>query len=181
MSPEIRAPVSVEEFWRLSARGSRAELVAGQVIELVPPGLRHGYLASELAGRLREHVRARGLGIVAVEVGFILSDDPPTVRAPDVAFLSGERVPSPMSTRFFHGAPDLAVEVLSPDDRPSDTASKIGEYLRAGTQAVWILDPETEALIVHTKAGSVRFGRDEVLRRMSPVPEFELRLSELFA
>ncbi len=181
MSPEIRAPVSIEEFWRLGSRFPNAELVAGQVIELVPPGFRHGLLASELDGRLREHAIGRGLGFVSVEVGFILSSDPPTVRAPDVAFVLKNRVPSPPPTRFFPGPPDLAVEVLSPDDRPSDVASKIGDYLRAGAQAVWVVDPEAQSLTVHTRDGSIRYGSDEVLRGGQPLPDFELALKDLFA
>ncbi len=181
MNPEIRAPVSIEEFWRLGDRARHAELVAGQVIDLGPPGVRHGLLASELSGRLREHAGGRGLGFVCVEVGFILSSDPPTVRAPDVAFVLRERMPSPPPARFFPGPPDLAVEVLSPDDRPSDIAAKVGNYLRAGAQAVWVVDPEAQTLTVHTREGSIRYSPDEVLRRQAPLPDFELPLKDLFA
>ncbi len=90
-------------------------------------------------------------------------------------------MPSPPPARFFPGPPDLAVEVLSPDDRPSDVASKIGDYLRAGAQAVWVVDPEAQTLTVHTRDGSIRYGRDEVLHGGPPLPDFELALRDLFA
>ncbi len=162
-------------------RARHAELVAGQVIELGPPGFRHGLLASELSARLREHAAGRGLGLVCVEVGFILNSDSPTVRAADVAVVLKGRVPSPPPSRFFPGPPDLAVEVLSPDDRPSDVAAKVGDYLRAGTQAVWVVDPEAKTLTVHTREGSIRYARDEVLHGGPPLPDFELALKDLFA
>ncbi|MGQ0569033.1 MAG: Uma2 family endonuclease [Armatimonadota bacterium] len=176
----MRALVSIEEFWRLGSRVPKAELVAGQVIELTPANVHHGLLASTLDGRLREHVVGRGLGFVVVEVGFILSHDPPTVRAPDVAVVLKERMPLPPPARFFPGPPDLAVEILSPDDRPSDVASKIGDYMRAGAQAVWVVDSQTQTFTVRTRDGSVRYGADEVLRGASPLPDFELTLREFF-
>jgi Uma2 family endonuclease len=92
-----------------------------------------------------------------------------------------EGVPSPPPADYFPGPPDLAVEVLSPDDRPSDIAAKIGDHLRAGAQAVWVLDPDAQTLTVHTREGSIRYARGEVLRAAPPLPGFELPLTELFA
>lgn len=181
MTPEIRAPVSVDEFWHLAHRLPRAELVGGQVIELVPPGVRHGVLVLSLGQRLREHVAGRGLGIVVSDTGFILSTEPPTVRAPDVAVVFKRRVPSPLPAKFFPGAPDLAVEVLSPDDRPSEVAAKVADYLRAGAQGVWLVDPDARTVTVHTHAGVTIFGRDEVLRGAPPLPDFALPLQPVFA
>jgi len=132
MAPEIRAPVSVETFWRLANRYPHAELVGGQVIELVPPGFRHGAIAVTLARHVGEHVEQQGLGIVVADSGFVLSTDPPTVRGPDVAVVLKARVPSPLPVAFFPGPPDLAVEVLSPDEGPSEVAAKVADYLRAG-------------------------------------------------
>jgi|SRR3990172_1930792 len=181
MAPEIRAPVSVEEFWRLAHRLPRAELVGGQVIELVPPGVRHGVMALTLARRVDEHVAENSLGIVMVDAGFILSTDPPTVRGPDIAVVLHPRVPSPLPVAFFPGPPDLAIEVLSPDDRPSEVAAKVTDYLRAGTQAVWVVDAQRQTLTAHTQGGATTYRREETLRGEPPLPEFELPLWELFA
>jgi Uma2 family endonuclease len=181
MTPEIRTPVSVDEFWHLAHRWPRAELVGGQVIELVPPGMRHGVLVVSLSRRLHEHVAAGDLGVVVSDTGFILSTDPPTVRGPDVAVVWKARAPSPLPAKFFSGPPDLAVEVLSPDERPAEVAAKVADYLRAGAQGVWIVDPEARSVTVHTRAGATTFARDEVLRAAPPLPDFELALHDLFA
>jgi Uma2 family endonuclease len=180
MAPEIRSPVSVEEFWRLAHRYPRAELVGGQVIELVPPGFRHGAIVVTLARHLAEHVVLHGLGIVVTDSGFVLSTDPPTVRGPDIAVVLKPRVPSPVPVAFFPGPPDLAVEVLSPDDRPSEVAAKVTDYLRAGTKAVWIVDIERGTVTTHTELGAAVYRREETLRGEPPLPEFELPLWELF-
>jgi Uma2 family endonuclease len=180
MSPLSRAPVSVEEFWQLAHGLPKAELVAGQVVELVLPGARHGMLVALIADVLRAHVVPRGLGIVVAEAGFILSEHPPTVRGPDLAVVLRPRVPSPIPKRFFPGPPDLAVEVLSPDDRPGEVAARIADYLRAGTVAVWIVDPDRETVTVHTREGAMVFGRTETLGDTPPLPGFELPLPTLF-
>jgi Uma2 family endonuclease len=181
MSPVTRAPVSVEEFQHFGRRLPRAELVAGQVVEMVLPGTRHGMLVALIADRLREHVVPRKLGMVTAEAGFVLSRDPSTVRGPDVAVVLRHRVPSPVPKQFFEGPPDLAVEVLSPDDRPGEVAAKVADYLRAGTTAVWTVDPDQETVTVHTRGGAAVYGRMETLTGGPPIPEFELPLDALFA
>jgi len=93
--PEMVAPVSVDEFWDVARGLERAELVGGQVVELVPPGFRHGEIAATISHLLHEYITRRGLGAVVGETGFILSRDPATVRAPDVAVVLSARVPAP--------------------------------------------------------------------------------------
>jgi len=181
MAPEIHAPVSIDEFSHLAHRLPDAELVGGQVVELVLPGARHGVLVAGLSYQLRDHVMASKLGIVVSDAGFILSKDPPTVRGPDVAVVFRDRVPSPVPAKFFPGPPDLAVEVLSPEDRPGEVAAKVADYLRAGARAVWIVDPDARTVTVHTSGGAATYGRDEVLRGAPPLPALELTLQTLFA
>jgi len=181
MAPETRAPVSIDEFWHLAHRLPDAELVGGQVIELVLPGARHGVLVVSLSRRLYEHVSVGHVGIVVSDTGFILSRDPPTVRGPDVAVVLKERIPSPIPAKFFPGPPDLAVEVLSPDDRPGEIAAKVADYLRAGAQAVWVVDPDARTIIVHSSVGAATYRRDDILRGAAPLPTFELTIQSLFA
>ena len=163
MVPETVAPVSVDEFWEVARRLERAELVGGQVVELAPPGFRHGEIAMTIGHLLHEHVTRGGLGAVVAETGFILARDPPTVRAPDVAVVLAPRVPSPRPVRFFLGPPDLAVEVLSPDDRPAEVAAKVADYLRAGTRAIWVVDPDAGTVTVHLRDQAIRYGLNESL------------------
>jgi len=181
MTPEIHAPVSVEAFWDLSRNLRWSELVAGQVVELTPPGFRHGAIVVALVRRLGEHVANNRLGVVTNEAGFILSKNPPTVRAPDVSVVLNERLPSPIPTKFFPGPPDLAVEVLSPDDRPAEMAARIADFLRAGCRAVWVVDPEAETLTVHAEQGAARYGAHETLDGPPPLPRFRASVGELLA
>ncbi len=181
MAPEVLTPISVDEFWNLAARLPKAELVAGQVIELVPPGTSHGLLVAEITGEIRSHLARGGLGVVVVETGFVLSVRPPTVRSPDIAVVLRERLPSPIPREFFPGPPDLAVEVLSPDDRPAEVAAKVADYLRSGAKSVWVVDPQKRTLTIHTAAGATRYTHDEVVHGADPLPGFELSLHALFS
>lgn len=181
MSPETLTPVTVEAFWHIAHDLPRSELVAGQVIELVPPGIRHGRMVVTLGRRLEEHVADLQLGIVVTDAGFILSRDPATVRGPDLAVILAPRVPSPLPVKFFPGPPDLAVEILSPDDRPGEVAAKVADYLRAGTQSIWVIDPEAQTITVHTRAGATRYGGHESLDGAPVLPVFHVPVATLFA
>lgn len=181
MAPETLTPVTVEAFWHMAHDLPRSELVAGQVIELVPPGIRHGRLVVTLCRRLDEHVAKLKLGIVVTDAGFVLSKDPATVRGPDIAVILAPRVPSPLPVKFFPGPPDLGVEILSPDDRPGEVAAKVADYLRAGTQAIWVVDPETQTITVHTRDGATRYGAHEFLDGAPVLPAFRVPVGALFA
>jgi Uma2 family endonuclease len=87
---------------------------------------------------------------VLVEAGFVLRRNPDTVRGPDVSFVSHARIPrGRLPVAFIPGAPDLAVEILSPDDRPAEVADRVADYLEAGTKLVWVCDPARRAVTVH--------------------------------
>jgi Uma2 family endonuclease len=108
--------LTIEEFARLPDDGWRLELVRGQVIREPPAGFDHGDISARIVAFIHEFIRDRGLGrVVTSESGFVLFDEPPTVRAPDVAFVREDRLDFDR-TRFAPLAPDLAVEVLSPSN-----------------------------------------------------------------
>jgi Uma2 family endonuclease len=181
MTPEIQALVSIDEFWRLPRRFPRVELVAGQIVEMIPPGTEHGLVVSRLDRILGPQIEERGLGMVLVETGYILGDKPPFVRSPDVSIVLRNRIPEPRPTKFFPGPPDVAVEVLSPEDRQSEVAAKVAEYLRSGVQTVWVVDPGARTLTVHGHDGAVRYAHHETVRGTLPLPELEVELAKLFA
>ena len=115
-----------------------------------PSGSLHAIIAATLAEILCDFVKPRKLGwVFGAEGGFHIHHDPDTVRAPDVAFVSTERMPASVPLGFFPGPPDLAVEILSPSDRASEVIAKVQEWLHAGCRAVWVVDPETETITVH--------------------------------
>ena len=128
----------------------RHELTAGLLLREPPPGFRHGRVQLRLAELLAAFVRAEGLGEVVPDVGFVLAKNPDTVRQPDLAFVASSRLAMITDdARRFPGPPDLAIEVLSPSDRPAEVHAKVADYLAAGTRAVWLLDPRTRSVTVY--------------------------------
>lgn len=135
--------MTAEELLRANVSDKRAELVRGRLVVREPAGGRHGRVAAEMARLIGNHAHDHDLGVVyAAETGFTLARQPDTVRAPDVAFLCRDRLPEPEPVAFPDLAPDLVVEVLSPDDRPGETLAKVADWLLAGTRVVWVIDPE---------------------------------------
>ncbi len=133
--------MTAEELLRLSIDGKKHELVDGIVIEMEPPGWDHGVVQVAVGRLLDEHVRERNLGVVTGEVGFLLDSHPDTVLAPDVAFVTRERAePVQGSPRYFPGPPDLAIEIVSPDDTRPKLRAKALDWLSWGTRAVLVID-----------------------------------------
>jgi Uma2 family endonuclease len=120
----------------------RHELVAGMIVAEPFPTPRHDRVRWRIERPIRAHVETGGLGEVFGETGFVLARDPDTVRGPDLSFVSRERLSQFDDTRFFSGAPDLAVEILSPSNRPGEMHAKVADYLAAGARLVWVVDPE---------------------------------------
>jgi Uma2 family endonuclease len=174
-------PLSAEAFYDLRIDG-RCELVAGEVVEISPVGFDHGDAAGELIRLISNFARDRSLGRVGPEVGFILARDPDTVRAPDVAFLSNEKVALARGKRgFLPFAPDLAVEVLSPDDTYVEVDAKVSEYLAAGTRLVWVVNPPARRVVVHAAGGPIRvLNAGDVLDGGDVLPGFQVRVGALF-
>ena len=114
--------------------------------------------------------------------GFTLARNPDTVRAPDIAYVSRERLDGPVPHGFGEFAPDLAVEIQSPTDRPGAVLAKVGGWLTAGSHLVWVVDPIRQLVTVYRADGSqTLLGVHDVLRGESLLPGFSLSLDELFA
>jgi Uma2 family endonuclease len=161
----------------------RAELVRGELIMMTPAGYRHGKIVSRLNSRLHVYVEQEALGeVMGAETGFVIAQAPDTVRAPDVAFVYRDRVPSTPPVGYFHGAPDLAVEILSPNDRASEVLAKVHDWLDAGCRAVWVVDPETRTVTVYRNRSQIYvLGVSEQLSGEDVVPGFTLPVAEIFA
>jgi Uma2 family endonuclease len=170
--------LTADELLQLYLPNKRAELVRGVLVVREPPGGRHGRIAMNLGVELANYVRARELGVVyAAETGFTLARHPDTVRAPDVAFVRRERLPTPEPLGFPELAPDLVVEVLSPDDRPGQRLAKIADWLSAGTRLVWVIDPERRLARVYRQDGSeLIVAADETLDGEDVVPGYSCLL-----
>ncbi len=173
--------MTADELLGLEVPGKRAELVKGVLVVREPAGYRHGEVAAELARRLANHVIAENLGrVLAAETGFKLASDPDTVRAPDVAFIRTERLPEPPPAGYAELAPDLVVEVLSPDDRPGAVLAKVADWLEAGSALVWIVDPQRRLGRVYRANGSESLmDQDGALDGEDVVPGFVCPLKEI--
>jgi Uma2 family endonuclease len=139
-------------------------------------------VTARLARVLGQHVADRGLGIVLAETGFKLASRPDTVRAPDLSFLSADRLPSgDVPDTFWTGPPDLAVEVRSPEDRLPSLAAKANEYLAHGVRLVWIVDPSTRTVTVCAQGSTPAvLDANAALDGGTVVPGFSYGVADLF-
>lgn len=172
--------ITAEALERMS-EPEHAELTRGRIIALTPPGWEHGLIAARLAARLLRFAEREALGQVLVETGFVLARDPDTVRAPDVSFLRAERVRTLRDPRsYVEGAPDLAIELRSPNDRPGEVRAKVLEYLDAGCALVWVVDPSSRSVSVHAPGRPVRLrSEDERLEGEHVLPGLTMPVSTL--
>lgn len=178
----IQRILTADELLALGDIG-RCELIDGEVIRMSPGSFEHGAVAMNVGRVLSEFVHHHQCGIVtAAETGFKIRRNPDTVRAPDAAFISTARLPKELPRRgFFEGAPDLAAEVVSPDDRWSEVVAKAQDWLSAGCRLVWIVDPATRCVTVHEGGGQVRVLQEtEPLEAGDVLPGFQVTISELF-
>jgi len=172
--------VTVDEFARLPDDDFKYELVAGVVHRMSPAGGLHGVIVARLMMALSIWAEQHHSGAVMTETGFVLATGPDTVRAPDVSFVRRERIEaSGLPIGFWRGAPDLAVEVLSPDDRPRDVAAKVREYLTHGVALVWVIDPPSQTVAVHWVGAPMTLTRGELLEGGDLLPGFEVPVSRL--
>jgi Uma2 family endonuclease len=142
----------------------RCELIRGELVELMPVGKLHGKLVARILFWLMTFLEEHPLGSASTEVGVVLRRRPDLVYAPDVLFIAKERDREPDSPHFFEGAPDLAVEVLSPEDRAGKMQEKVRDYLAFGTRLVWVVDPESRTVTAYLPSGAahVYSGYDQV-------------------
>ena len=176
--------LTVEEFARMPEPmdGSREELVRGVIEKMPMPRFRHGKLQLTVGYLLKAFVTPRRLGQVVTETGVITERDPDTVRGPDVAFWSAERLPLDADVDIYPEiAADLCVEILSPSERPKRVRHKLREYFACGVRMVWVIDPEACSVAVYREPLQGRLLLDEAMLSGEDVlPGFECRVGELF-
>lgn len=180
----IKQVTTAEELWELPDKGGlRYELVEGEVIEVPGAGALHGLIVLLVSKLLDGYVSAEDLGLVLPDgSAYILDRHPDLLRIPDVSFISWERVPEDgIPEGFWTTAPDLAVEVVSPNDRAEDIHEKVHEYLAAGCRMVWVLWPRRQSVSVHSPDGLRELGPDAILDGADVLPGFRVRVADLFA
>jgi Uma2 family endonuclease len=160
--------------------GFHREVVEGELIVLPPPKSKHSLIAMAVAEALRP-LKQRGVAKVLMEAGYQLSSDPPTWIQPDVSAISMERVRATSSEGYFTGAPELAVEIVSPSETARDLNRKIDLLLAGGSLAVWVIYPEEQEVRVFVPGGTSYIRRvNDSLTLPELLPDFELPVARLF-
>lgn len=158
------------------------ELTQGEIVEMPPAGDIHTLLSSFM------HFTVYGFAldnklpgyVTDAQGGYKLASDPDIVRAPDVGYILKSRVEK-LTGKHFAGAPDLAIEVISPYDRAEDVQEKINEYLTYGTRIVWAIYYRSRSVVVHKPTGAITLHEDDTLDGEDILPGFNLLIRDIFA
>lgn len=192
--PRIR---TAEAFWeyiqRPENRGKHLELSRGRVIEwdhlgdvgvAGGTGGQHGETGILVTHVFSSFVLPRRLGrLTNAETCYVLGEDEngdEVVRCPDLGFVRMERAPKPLPADYVPFAPDLVVEIVSPNDRARDIAEKVADYLRFEVAQVWYVYPTTQHILVHTNGGVSRYAVGDIMDVGEPLPGLRVTVADVF-
>ncbi len=162
----------------------RVELVEGEIVTMgLPRGL-HGAVLLRLATEIGIHLKETRMGgMTGADAAFVLERSEyrgDTVRGLDIAVVGNERANELYTNEVIEGAPDLAVEIVSPSNTISDMKRKTRQLLEAGAIQVWIVDPDLREVDVYTRAGSVNYREGDTLSAGDALPGFEIAVANIF-
>lgn len=160
-----------------------SELIEGRIALMSPTGDEHAGYESNFDEHLKAYVRRTKSGRVRVgEIGIYIRRNPDTVRAADVAFISNERYARrEKKSGYLDVAPELVVEIMSPDDRWNDVTQKLREYFAIGVRLVWVADPSTRTVYAYRSLTDVReFSQADTLTGDDVLPGFSVPVADLF-
>ncbi|MBI5081448.1 MAG: Uma2 family endonuclease [Chloroflexi bacterium] len=175
--------ITGEELWAMGSAGDLYELIEGRIIYMSPTGFLHGQYEVGISEKLNRFVRQHKLGkVVSGEVGVYITRNPDTIRAADVAYISKERYAQhDKSKGYLTVAPELVVEILSPDDRWNDVTQKMREYFSIGVKLMWIADPQSRRVYAYRSPTEAReFKASDTLTADDVLPGFSVPVDELF-
>ena len=183
MASASQTLLTAEEFGRRADPGYPEELVRGRIVTMTPPGRRHGQVCSKVDRILGNFAEERDLGhVLSNDSGVITERGPDTVRGPDIAFYSYDRIPKgPLPASYGPEVPELVFEVRSPGDRWRELTLKAGEYLSAGVSFAVILDPEAQTAVVYGGDEPPRvLGTDDELTFPELLGDFRVKVGRFF-
>lgn len=182
--PRPGRPWTVTDLLTLADDENSYELIRGDLIMMSPASPVQGHYASRLNHALWGYVDEHNLGeVYTVEPGFELQSEPEqVVRAPDLAFVCQDRIPSPdQQAGFWPIAPDLVVEIISPSETAQEILEKVHDYLAAGTRLIWLVYPKTRVVVEYQSLTQIRhLGIDDTLEGGDVIPGFRYPLKNLF-
>ncbi|MFP4440552.1 MAG: Uma2 family endonuclease [Chloroflexaceae bacterium] len=187
VAPEQHAAVetklTVADLAQIADPEQLYDLVNGELLAMPRPKYRHGCGAVRLSTLIGNYADTHNLGDVVTETGFILACNPDVVRGPDLAFIAAARVPEESEwDNYFAGAPDLAVEIVSPSDNALDLRTKIGQYLAAGMHLIWVVYPTLKLIDIYRadKTATVLHAAD-TLDGETLLPGLHIPVAAIFA
>lgn len=174
--------LTAEEYGRLEDDGRLTELVRGRIVEMNRPFTSHGYLMIQIGHLLTQFVKEHGLGrVVGGDAGLVTQRDPDTVRGPDLAFYSYQRIPSgPLPDEYWPASPELVIEIRSKSDRWKDILQKVAEYLSANVLTVAVIDPERKQVHLYSDNETTVLNATDLLTFPEVLPGFEVVVGRLF-
>jgi Uma2 family endonuclease len=178
----IAQPLTASELLEIPRGAMRYELIRGALITMSPSGSEHGVVTIRLSMILGQYVASHDSGIVfGAETGFFLERDPDTVRAPDIAFVRRDRIPEGgIPQGYWPGAPDLAVEVVSPNDTERSVKEKALFWIQSGTRCVWVVDPRSKTVTVYDGGGRKILAAGDTFDGGDLLPGFSCAVAEIF-
>jgi Uma2 family endonuclease len=167
-----------QDLLQMPNDGRKYELIRGR-LRTVPTGARHGEIVSGIIARLHA-AKTPTVALYSESVGFRMRNG--NVRSPDASIMRRERLPEGVSPdAFVEGAPDLAVEVVSPSERDTELLQKVAEYFESGAREVWLLFPDRQQVYRYTAPLEMQIlNADDTLTGGELLPDFQVRVGELF-
>jgi len=176
----VKSPATIDDLIAMPEDGNKYELVDGTIIAS-PAGMYHSEISVRIAYLIQIFLDRSPLGrVYGSDAGIRLPDG--NVRSPDVCFVRMEKLSEGKSPDTFGAlVPDLAVEVLSPSDRPREVADKVGEYLECGVPLVWLVAPREKSVTVYRSlTDTERLSADDTLKGDPVLPGFSCPVAKLF-
>lgn len=172
--------LTLEEFECLTHDGMLHELNEGEFVSVTHPKFRHTRIAHRLQEVLSGYLQAKPTGEIFLEAGCLLRVDPPTLRVPDVSYLSADRIRQAPLDEYVEGTPELAVEIVSPSDSAEDLDQKVMQYLAAGSLSVWVFCPRTRKIHIHrAHSNPLVVEENQFLEAPELFPGWSVRVSDL--
>jgi Uma2 family endonuclease len=183
MSTEVKL-MTADELLAMPDDGFVYELINGELIKVSPPGHEHGLVTMNIAGPLYDYAKKKSLGqVYAAETGFLIEQNPDSVRTADVAFVRRERIEKAGQVQgYWIGPPDLVVEVISPSDTVRRVEGKVAQWLKSGARRIWVVSPKMHTVTVYRSLTEiVVLTKNDTLDGGDVVPGFQIPIAEIFA